>query len=62
VKRLFALRNTSNGELSTEFFSSKPNAKRRRDTLNGGTPVELKEQDKPVLWVVTNGPDHRHFE
>lgn len=57
--RLFSVRdsrtkNPSNGE----YFSSKPEAKARRDQLNAeqDTNTHLK------TWVVTYGPDHRHFK
>lgn len=49
--RLFTLR--SGAQRSTEFFSDKSAAKKRRDELN-----ELKPS---TPWVVTPGPDHHRY-
>ena len=50
--RLFALRNIHTNKLLPElYFSSKPEAKRKRDAMN--------EEAKTNVYVVTAGPDHR---
>lgn len=51
---LFALRNTSTQKLLTEYFTSKPAARTRRDELN--------QAEKQVLYAVTPGPSHRRFK
>lgn len=49
--RLFALRDMSTGKVVPDlYFGSKPEAKRERDTREGGP------------FVVTVGPDHRRHD
>lgn len=49
--RLFALRDTTTNKIVPDlYFSSKPEAKRERDSREAGR------------YVVTPGPDHRRHE
>lgn len=49
--RLFTLRDTTTNKTVPDlYFSSKPEAKRERDSREAGK------------YVVTTGPDHRRFE
>ena len=53
--KLFALRNTKTGVISSTAFISKAAAKQERDRLNGGPP---NQEGIELVWVVTPGPDH----
>lgn len=49
--RLFTLRDTTTNKIVPDlYFSSKPEAKRERDSRTAGR------------YVVTTGPDHHRFE
>lgn len=59
---LFSIRGTDGKTVKTAgFFPSKPEAKKVRDELNGGTLAELAKADKNPQFFVSIGPDHfRH--
>lgn len=58
---LYAIR-SADGKINKDagFFPSKPEAKKVRDELNGGTPAELVKEDKHAKFFITRGPDHVH--
>ena len=51
--RLFALRDTRTNQVVPQlFFPNKPEARKERDLRNG---------DGGLTYVITYGPDHRHY-
>ncbi|MDM0116896.1 hypothetical protein QTI66_32740 [Variovorax sp. J22R133] len=54
--RLFALRDTrTNKPVAELFFSAKPDARKERDARNA-------QAGGGLVYVITYGPDHRHFK
>ena len=65
--RLFGVRNKHTnkwaGRADVHWFANKPNAKARRDELNGGLADDPnKKWNKDKGWRVTYGPDHWRYE
>lgn len=54
-KRLFAVRHHASRKSLNEFFSSKFEAKKRRNELNG-------QHEHTGWYVVTVGPDHKRYK
>lgn len=62
MKRLFAIKNNKDNKLVKGlFFEKKPDAKLKRDELNGPPPTDYVPGTKREYSVVP-GPDHKRFK